>query len=240
MPAWTTPRADNSQDDDASIVIQGTFAAGVTQRLKRRQKIRFERTSGPYLYYVQQGLLATEIELPGERRSLVDIHFTGDIVSSECVPGAATAAIALTPATVRRLPVGAAEKSFAANEKTTRAILHLLERQAQQSRLRCAVLTRLTGEERVATFLIQLAQRNGRRLGDRISVALPIGREDIGDYLGLNADTVSRIFTRLRKAQIVELSGRADLRILDWQGICNLTPIKDALIAQHEPAPASA
>lgn len=213
---------------------------GVAKRLKRRQKVRLDALPSAHLFLVQHGMLATELEIAGARRSLVDLHFVGDIIVSEHLAGLATSVISLTASLVRRLPVRAVESRFAGNEKAAHALLHTLERQAQQSRLHSAMLTRLTGEERVATLLVRLAVRQGRFPPESTVVPMPIGREDIGDYLGLNADTVSRIFTRLRKGRVIDFSGRSEVRILDWRGLCTLSPLGAALEVGPSVGPPSA
>lgn len=215
-------------------VLKALFASGVTQRLKRRQKVRLDEVSGPHLYFVQQGVLATQLEMAGDRRSLVGLHFAGDIIASEQFAGLATSAISLTPSQVRGLPLRTVESKFVGNEAAASALVHALERQSRLAHLHCAMLMQLTGEERVATFLVHLALRQGRTLSERIDVPMPVGRKDIGDYLGLNADTVSRIFTRLRHGGVIESHGRSEAGILDWRGLCKLSPLSAAFL-QAEP-----
>lgn len=229
------PRHGDARTGTSASVLQSLFALGVTQRLERRQKVKFDCLPSPQLFLVQQGLLATELEIAGERRSLVDLHFVGDVIVSEHFAGVATSAVSLGPSLIRRLPLAAVESRFPDNEEAARALLRTLERQAQQSRLHCASLTRLTGEERVATFLVRLAFRQGHPLGERIDVPMPVGREDIADYLGLNADTVSRIFTRLRRERVIEFSGRSRLRVVDWAALCLLSPFGAALHEERAP-----
>ena len=54
--------------------------------------------------------------------------------------------------------------------------------------------------EKVATFLLRIASRNRRAGRDDERLQLPMTRAEIADYLGLTIETVSRNFTRLRKA----------------------------------------
>lgn len=222
--------AGSSVDHDAPV-LRSLFSSGVTQRLKRRQKVKLDELSGPHLFFVQQGVLATQLEMAGARRSLVSFHFAGDIIASEQFAGMATSAISLTSSQVRALPLRTIEAKFAGNEVAASALVHALERQARFAHLHCAMLMQLTGEERVATFLILLALRQVRTLAEqRIDVPMPVGRKDIGDYLGLNADTVSRIFTRLRQSGVIEPHGRSEAGILDWRALCSLSPLSAAFL----------
>ena len=58
------------------------------------------------------------------------------------------------------------------------------------------VLGRRTAEEKIAAFLIGMRNRYARIHGSSVHVPLPMTRLDIGDYLGLTVETVSRMMTR--------------------------------------------
>jgi CRP/FNR family transcriptional regulator len=59
--------------------------------------------------------------------------------------------------------------------------------------------------EKISHFLFTLARRNGLKREDSIEVDLPMTRGDIGDYLGLNTETVSRQFSQLKKSGAIQL-----------------------------------
>ncbi len=61
------------------------------------------------------------------------------------------------------------------------------------------LLGRRTACEKVASFLLEIADRTKRHLVD-----LPMGRQDMGDYLGLTIETVSRMVSQLQGASIVQ------------------------------------
>ncbi|TPN46831.1 helix-turn-helix domain-containing protein [Mesorhizobium sp. B1-1-7] len=72
------------------------------------------------------------------------------------------------------------------------------------------VLGRQNAIERVAAFLVDMAERHG---GLR-QIELPMSRLDIGDYLGLTIETVSRVFTRLKDKSVIRLLGLRSIEIL--------------------------
>ncbi|MBN9670859.1 helix-turn-helix domain-containing protein [Roseibium aggregatum] len=74
-------------------------------------------------------------------------------------------------------------------------------------------LGRLDSTERVTLFLLDMAIRLGRPCGQAVFVELPMTREDIADYLGLNTETISRIFTRLKKSKLVQFPSRSSFSI---------------------------
>jgi CRP/FNR family nitrogen fixation transcriptional regulator len=81
------------------------------------------------------------------------------------------------------------------------------------------VLGRQTAVERVAAFLVDMAERQG---GLR-QVELPMSRQDIGDYLGLTIETVSRVFSKLRQKGTIRLPSLRTVEIAKWQALQDLT-----------------
>ncbi|MGI9498666.1 MAG: helix-turn-helix domain-containing protein, partial [Geminicoccaceae bacterium] len=69
--------------------------------------------------------------------------------------------------------------------------------------------------ERLASFLLDLSERNEERGEDPYSIALPMSRGDIGDYLGLTIETVSRTVTRLRQLGVLDLRQHRTVAIRD-------------------------
>ena len=77
------------------------------------------------------------------------------------------------------------------------------------------VLARQAACERVGAFLIELAERQG---GTNM-VELPMSRMDIGDYLGLTIETVSRIFSKLKEQGIIRLPSLRCIEIVRWDAL---------------------
>jgi CRP/FNR family transcriptional regulator, anaerobic regulatory protein len=69
--------------------------------------------------------------------------------------------------------------------------------------------------ERVAGFLLAVSRRNQRNGQDPSNVDLPMTRTDIGDFLGLTIETVSRTFTKLNLLQLIELPHSNQVKLLD-------------------------
>jgi len=73
--------------------------------------------------------------------------------------------------------------------------------------------------ERVAAFLVDMAERQGALR----QVELPMSRVDIGDYLGLTIETVSRIFTRLKEKGIIRLVSLRCVEIIKHDALQNMS-----------------
>ena len=78
-------------------------------------------------------------------------------------------------------------------------------REEQQMML---LLSKKNAEERVATFLVKLSQRFKARGYSETTFRLSMSRNEIGNYLGLAVETVSRIFTRFQKNNLLLVEGK--------------------------------
>ena len=86
-------------------------------------------------------------------------------------------------------------------------------------------LSKKNAEGRVATLLQSLSKRYGRRNLSPNSLRLPMSRMDIGNFLGLTIETVSRTFSRMQKEGVISVEGR-EITILDHEklgSICHGT-----------------
>jgi CRP/FNR family transcriptional regulator len=73
------------------------------------------------------------------------------------------------------------------------------------------LLGRKTAQEKIASFLLMMAEREGQ--GDRVT--LPMTRTDIGDYLGLTTETVSRTLTQLKNEGVITMKGIGEVTMAD-------------------------
>ncbi|WP_026279080.1 fumarate/nitrate reduction transcriptional regulator Fnr [Thioalkalivibrio sp. ARh3] len=83
-----------------------------------------------------------------------------------------------------------------------------------------ALLAQRTAEQRLATFLVTLSERHRARGLSPERFYLPMSRADIANHLGLTQETISRLFTQLRKQGVISLHTR-DLEILEPKSLHN-------------------
>ncbi len=82
------------------------------------------------------------------------------------------------------------------------------------------LLGRKTAREKIASFIAIIARRQAalhkRRPGGRMQLDLPLTREAMADYLGLTIETVSRQITALRRDGIIEMAGKREVTLPDY------------------------
>src|SRR5581483_3699779 len=86
-------------------------------------------------------------------------------------------------------------------------------RDLQRSQDHVLTLGRRSASERLASFLIDLADRLDGPGPGRAEFDLPMSRQDIADYLGLTIETVSRTLTQLQADGLVRLCGVRRVRL---------------------------
>jgi CRP/FNR family transcriptional regulator, nitrogen fixation regulation protein len=155
------------------------------------------------LYRVEFGAVRLYRLLSDGRRQITAFHLPGEIFGFETGDEHHFFADAICATGLRVLPrpgVSGADATIAA------AALHCLVRTQEH----LLVVGRQNAAERVAAFLLDMAERQG----GLEQFDLPMCRADIGDYLGLTIETVSRIISRLRSQEIIKLVSLRSLRIL--------------------------
>jgi CRP/FNR family nitrogen fixation transcriptional regulator len=160
------------------------------------------------LYKVEFGAVRVYRLLADGRRQISAFHLAGEVFGFETGSVhhffadtiAASGIHVLTPSQGRGL---ADELLPVALEVLVRAQEHLL------------VLGRQAAVERLAAFLVDMADRQG----DLMQVELPMSRTDIGDYLGLTIETVSRVLTRLKQKGVIRLPNLRSVEILKPQAL---------------------
>ncbi len=89
------------------------------------------------------------------------------------------------------------------------------------------LLGRKTAREKIASLLLAIVKRtvnpDGKSLGTRSRLELPISREAMGNFLGLTIETVSRQFTALKKDGVIELEGKRVVHIPDLSALMGET-----------------
>lgn len=100
-----------------------------------------------------------------------------------------------------------------------RRLLGLASNELATAQDQMVLLGRKTAREKLASFLIMLSRRAKTRSQQGNPVHVPMTRTDIGDYLGLTIETVSRTFTARCKAQLIELEPEHSVRLLDTEGL---------------------
>jgi CRP/FNR family nitrogen fixation transcriptional regulator len=177
--------------------------AGMQKVLRKGEELFAEGDDAEYFYKVVSGAIRSYKLLSDGRRQIDAFHLRGDIFGLESRAEHRFSAEALGTATViayrrNRLAALTAEDP-AFRDQVMSAMLRSLER-AQDHML---LLGRKTAQEKIATFLLDMAERVA---DDEAHFDLPMQRTDIADHLGLTIETVSRTLTQFARDGLIRLA----------------------------------
>jgi CRP/FNR family transcriptional regulator len=169
-----------------------------------------------WLVAVRAGSLKTCAVMPSGERRVLGFHLMADAVGLDALDRRVhgTEAIALRDGEVCRIPVEAAEALMTARPATARRMRRLLSAELAEAAERMKGLAGGTARQRVAAFLLDLGARWGRRGYSAREFDLCLTRKDMGSYLGLTFETVSRTLSHFNVRGWIALAGR-QVEILD-------------------------
>lgn len=152
--------------------------------------------------------------LPDGRRQVLGIAVPGDFLGLSMETAYSFTTTALTPVTICRFERFRFYDLLNRAPHLMRRVFITFSKELALAQDHMLLLGRRSAEEKVAAFLLGLRARWAPLHGLSARVDLPMTRQDIGDYLGLTLETVSRTMTKLAQRKIIAIIPDG-VRILD-------------------------
>ena len=168
------------------------------------------------LYVAREGAFKT-VALDAEGNAQVlGFHLPGELLGLDALGSGrhAAEARALTQANVCEVPLSQLEQVASEVPGLQHQLLRIIGQGMNRHQAHVEMLHKRSAQERLAVFLHQLSERY-RALGrSGETFLLPMSREDIGSYLHLVIETVSRTLTKMQDERLIAVRGR-EVKILD-------------------------
>jgi CRP/FNR family transcriptional regulator, anaerobic regulatory protein len=201
-------------DQDATAHVERLL----TKRIRLRKGDVLYRVGGRFnaLYAIRTGSCKTLMLAKDGHGQIAGFYMTGEIIGLD---GIATdihecQATALEDTEICSLPFDEIENLAHRNARFQHNLHRLLTHRYARARTLMIVLGTMSGDQRLAVFLLDLSQRYQARGYSSCEFVLRMTREEIGSYLGLKLETVSRLFSRLQRDGLLQVEGRA-VKLLD-------------------------
>lgn len=175
-----------------------------------------------HVFSVTAGCLKSYKLLPDGRRQIVGFVFPGDFLGLAKADQYPSSVEAVTAASLCRMERRELIKMSESIPNLDRRLHDMASEALAEVQGQLVLLGRKTAQERVATFLLMLSRRAVERGMSANPVDVPMSRDDIGDFLGLTTETVSRTFSRLRKDSLIGGDKDRKIRILDEEGLSDI------------------
>jgi CRP/FNR family transcriptional regulator len=162
---------------------------------------------------VVKGTIKAYKLLPDGRQQIVGFLFPGDFIGSITHDANHSFTEALSPVELCVFPSAGIQRMIHETPNLERQLLKLANDDLDLAQEWMLLLGRKTAQERLATFLLLLADKAMARGASNVNIDLPMNRTEIGDYLGLTIETVSRQFSKLRGAGVISVANNHQVSI---------------------------
>jgi len=174
---------------------------GTKLQFVRNEPIFNQDDPADQVYRIVSGTVRLCRYMPDGRRYIMDFLLPGDLMGFVESPDLPASAEAVTDVTLIAFPRTSFDRLAEENGEVRAQLLRHLSSNLLTAQQHLFVLGCQKARERVASFLLRLADRMGVSCGDRLDLSM--SRQDIADHLGLTIETISRTITGLRSAGTV-------------------------------------
>ncbi|MGB0693133.1 MAG: fumarate/nitrate reduction transcriptional regulator Fnr [Pseudomonadales bacterium] len=175
------------------------------------------------IYAVRSGSIkAFTIDTEGEEQ-VVGFYLPGELLGLDAIDSKVhlSTAKSMETTSVCEIPFDSIEDLSATIRNLQVHMYRLLSREIRVDQELQMLLAKKSAEERISAFLMNLSLRYQQRRLSSTHFRLPMARSDIGNYLGLAVETVSRTLTRLQTTGVLMVEGK-EVEILDLNALCNI------------------
>lgn len=179
------------------------------------------------LFAVRSGSVKVYIPTNDGDEQIVGFHMPGELLGFDALGNDAHSctAVALETSSICELPYARlhdlAEQVPGLNDH----FMALMSNEIADEHAMMLMLGKKSGEARVAALLINISSRFHARGFSATQFNLSMSRQDMGNYLGLAVETVSRIFTHLQEEKMIAVN-RKFIEILDMPRMCKLAGLQ--------------
>jgi CRP/FNR family transcriptional regulator len=190
------------------------------RRLKRGESLFNAGAEFGAVYAIRSGFFKTSVVDGEGREQVTGFHMAGELVGLDGLGSGAynATAVALEDSEVCVLPYALVEQMAREIPALQRHLHSVLAREIVRDHGVMMLLGSMRAEERLATFLLNLSKRFVRRGYSASDFHLRMTREELGSYLGLKLETVSRLFSSFQKEGWIDVQQK-HVRIVDVAGL---------------------
>jgi CRP/FNR family transcriptional regulator len=198
----------------AAIVTQ---VAACKQRVRQGEFLFRDGAQFHALFVVRAGMFKTILIDSEGREQVTGFHMAGEVLGLDGIETelCQSSAVALEDSEVWEIPFSRLEALCRQDRAMQRMFHRLMSREIQRDYLMMLLLGSMSAEERLAAFLVNLSQRLTERGYSPVRFVLRMSRREIGSYLGLTLETVSRVFSRFQRDGLV----RAELKAVELKDL---------------------
>ncbi|MBY6185513.1 FNR family transcription factor [Marinobacter hydrocarbonoclasticus] len=162
------------------------------------------------LFAIRSGSIKSYTITESGEEQITAFHLAGDVVGFDGIHADAhqSFAQALETAMVCEIPFDTLDQLSGSMPRLRQQIMRLMSNEIMGDQEMILLLSKKNAEQRLAAFISNLATRFGNRGFSSKEFRLSMTRGDIGNYLGLTVETISRLLGRFQKSGLIEVKGK--------------------------------
>lgn len=183
------------------------------------------------VFAVRTGTLKTYTLTNDGEEQITGFHLASELIglSNFDSPIYNSSAKALETTNVCEIPLDRLDELAGELPTLRRHLLRTMGKEIRNDQQMMLLLSKKSAEERIGSFLLNLASRFKRRGFSDKTFRLSMSRADMANYLGLAVETVSRVFTRFQKQNLIDITGNAkEIAIIDQQALWDLAALSES------------
>ncbi len=215
LRAWCLP---DSNENSAVDCMDGPTLG--RRRIRAGERLYLEGESFKFLYEVRSGNLKSSLKTADGIQRVSGFHMAGELIGLDGVAEGlhASSATALEDSVVCAVSYAYLTELAVRNVQIQRKLMQHMSGEIVREHRLLMLLGNMTAHERLAAFLLNLSQRLQARGYSPSDFRMRMTRADIGSYLGLTLETVSRTFSAFQKLGLLEVDQR-HIRITNLGGL---------------------
>jgi CRP/FNR family transcriptional regulator len=172
------------------------------------------------IYAVRSGTFKSSLTVADGREQVSGFSMAGELMGLDGLAQGrhASTATALEDAEICAIPYDHLMELSAGSSELQRVVAQLMSREIVREHSLMLLLGSMNAEERLASFLLNISQRMKARGWSPCEFHLRMSRAEIGSYLGMKLETVSRTFSAFQQQRLLEVD-KKHVRILDADGL---------------------
>ncbi len=198
----------------------------ISTRLRVRRGAALYRAGDPFksLYVVWLGSLKSTMTSDDAREQVTGFHLAGETIGFDGFGADSYTCdtVALEDAEVCVIPYRRIEDAGATLPELRRSLHTAISREIGRKQGLMLMLGTMLADERLASFLLDLSDRYALRGLSSRDLGLRMSRAEIGSYLGITLETVSRVLSQFAKDGLIEVRQVRNVRITDRDGLRRL------------------
>lgn len=190
------------------------------RKAKAGESLYLEGDRFQYIYAVRSGTFKSSLTLGDGREQVSGFHMAGELMGLDGLATGkfASCSTALEDAEVCAIPYTRLNDLTSASVNMQNVVSRLMSREIVREHSLMMLLGSMNAEERLAAFLLNLSQRLKARGYSPSEFHLRMSRAEIGSFLGMKLETVSRTFSAFQQQRLLEVD-KKHVRILDLEAL---------------------